>query len=157
MGRCDTAQVMEGPEDQFLNRHAGFAVTLTCLMALAFVMLLVKTPHWRRDRETYDKQAGMLQSSRYGPSQAYARGLVALGWPIYVGFLLICGLWLWDLLFHRSFDGEGWILFAAVACIWAGLILPYFYWPRVAMPPHARGDMSPFQVRRLRRQQKGGH
>lgn len=129
-----------------------------CLMALAFGILLVKTIHWRRDREAYVKQAGRLQSTnRYVQSQAYARGLVALGWPIFIGFLLICGLGLWELLFHRNFDGEGWILFAAVALIWAGLILPYFYWPRVAMPPHARGDLSPFQVRRLRRQRKRGH
>lgn len=128
-----------------------------CLMALAFGMLLVKTTHWRRDRKAYVRQAGRLQSSIYGPSQAYARGLVALGWMIYVGFLLIVGRGLWDLLVHRSFDGEGWILFAAVALIWAGLILPYFYWPRVAMPPHARRDPSPFQIRRLRRQRKRGH
>lgn len=148
---------MERPEDQILNRHPEYAVALLCLMALAFGMLLVKTIHWRRDREAYVRQAGRLQSSIYGPSQAYARGLVALGWMIYVGFLLIVGRGLWDLLVHRSFDGEGWILFTAVALIWAGLILPYFYWPRVAMPPHARGDLSPFKVRRLRRQRKRGH
>ncbi|KGN32178.1 hypothetical protein N802_11000 [Knoellia sinensis KCTC 19936] len=149
---------MEQPEDQFLNRHPEYAVALMCLMALAFGFLLVRTVHWRRDREAYVKQAGRLQAmSIYHPSQAYARGLVALGWPIYVGFLLIFGLGLWDNLFHRSFDGAGWILVASIVSIWAGLILPYFYWPRVAMPPHARGDMSPFQVRRLRRQRKRGH
>lgn len=149
---------MERPEDQFLNRHPGYALALLCLMALVLGFVLVKTIRWRRDREAYLKQAGRLSAvSRFQPSQAYARGLVALGWPIYIGLLLIVGLGLWDSLFHASFGGEIWILFASQALIWAGLILPYFYWPRVAMPPHARGDMSPFQVRRLRRQRERRH
>ena len=149
---------MERPEDQFLNRHPGYAIALLCLVALVLGFLLVKTIRWRRDREAYLKQAGRLSAtSRFHPSPVYARGLVAVGWPIFVGFLLILGLGLWDSLFHTSFDGEIWILFASQVFLWAALILPYFYWPRVAMPPHARGDMSPFQVRRLRRQREPGH
>ncbi len=108
----------------------------------------------RRDRDAYLKHAQRLAAIRPDFSLAYAQGFLALGWLAYVGFLLMFLMGLWTNLVSHSYDGTFWILEVSVACLWAGAILPYFYWPRWAMPPHARDDVSPFQEHVQRRRSR---
>ena len=148
---CDTAAVMRRPGDDFLDNHPGFALALLILLILIMLVLLAMTVQWHRDREAYLKQAQRMAAIRPDMSLAYAQGFTALGWLAYVGFLLLLSLGL-DGPGSRNAHGEIWIVWAYVAFCFAGTVLPYFYWPRWMMPKHARGDLSPFQQRRQRRQ-----
>ena len=143
------------PEDEFLKQHPDVLTAVLLVMSLLLLFALGKTWALRRDRDAYLKQAQRLAAIRPDFSLAYAQGFLALGWLAYIGFLMMFLMGLWTNLVSHSYDGTFWILEVSVACLWASVILPCFYWPRWAMPPHARGDVSPFhkhvQRRRSRR------
>lgn len=137
--------------DDFLDQHPNVAIALLLGLCLLFLVFLGKTWTLRRDREAYVSLAKRLAAIRPEVSLAYAQGFLALGWLTWLGCLLFFGLGLWVNLFRGSYDGTFWVLIVWQAFLWAGLIFPYFYWPRWAMPPHARNDVSPFQNQLQRR------
>lgn len=143
------------PGDDFLEHHPNVLIALWLGLVLLLLVALGKTWALRRDRDAYLSQAQRLAAIRPDFSLAYAQGFLALGWLVLVAFLLLFGTGLWVNLFRHSYDGTFWVLVVSQAFWWASLILPYFYWPRWAMPPHARNDVSPFlehvQRRRSRR------
>ena len=143
---------MRRPGDDFLDAHPGFALALLISLMLILLVALAMTVRWHRDREAYLKQAQRMAAIRPDMSLAYTQGFTALGWLTYVGFLLLFSSGLWVDLFHGRYKGTIWIVWASTAFWCAGLVLPYFYWPRWMMPRHARHDLSPFQQRRRRRQ-----
>ena len=122
------------------------------LNLLVMLLMLFLSVVWRRDRDAYLRQSERLAIAR-GVSAAYAQGFTALGWLVYLGFLLQLGLGVWVDVFDGSYRGKLPLFFVSQALIWAGLLLPFAYWPRWAMPPHARADLSPMHHWVARRSQ----
>ena len=137
--------------DDFLDDHPRFTLALLLVLTLLTVFALAMTFRWSRDREAYLAQAQRIAAIRPDMSLAYAQAFVALGWLAYVGFLLLFSMMLWVDLFHGT-TGRSGSCGPQLHAGCAGLVLPYFFWPRWMMLKHARSDLSRFQQCRQRRQ-----